>query len=112
MNITKTQFRWLLTTSIAIKIHGLFPRVHTTLYTHRSARIFRQKVSHSVRRVVGEFVEHYNTVRLHSALGYVAPKDRLDGRHQEIYALGKRTWSGKLPGVYPEDSPEFARNSL
>src|SRR5437016_14327053 len=35
------------------------------------------------RRVVAEFVEHYNTVRLHSALGYVTPKDRLEGRHQE-----------------------------
>ena len=38
------------------------------------------------RRVVGEFVEHYNTVRLHSALGYVTPRDRLEGRHQGIYA--------------------------
>lgn len=37
------------------------------------------------RRVVGEFVEHYNTVRLHSALGYVTPQDRLEGRHLEIY---------------------------
>src|SRR5947207_11100772 len=36
------------------------------------------------RRVGAEFVEHYNTVRLHSALGYVTPQDRLEGRHQEI----------------------------
>ena len=36
------------------------------------------------RRLVGQFVEHYNTVRLHSAIGYVTPKDRLDGRHQDI----------------------------
>lgn len=42
------------------------------------------------RRVVGEFVEHYNTVRLHSALGYVTPKDRLEGRHTEIYAARDR----------------------
>jgi hypothetical protein len=26
----------------------------------------------------------YNNVRLHSALGYITPKDRLQGRHQEI----------------------------
>lgn len=38
------------------------------------------------RRVVGGFVEHYNTVCLHSPLGYVAPKDRLEGRHKEIQA--------------------------
>ena len=42
------------------------------------------------RRVVGEFVEHYNTVRLHSALGYVTPRDRLEGRHTEIYAARDR----------------------
>ncbi len=38
------------------------------------------------RRLVGEFVEHYNNVRLHSAIGYVAPKDKLEGREQEIFA--------------------------
>ena len=42
------------------------------------------------RRVVGEFVEHYNTVRLHSALGYITPRDRLEGRHTEIYAMRDR----------------------
>src|SRR5437016_4634436 len=42
------------------------------------------------RRVVAEFVEHYNTVRLHSALGYVTPQDRMEGRHQEIYAARDR----------------------
>jgi transposase InsO family protein len=44
------------------------------------------------RRVVGGFVEHYNTVRLHSALGYVAPKDRMEDRHKEIQA----DWDRKL----------------
>ena len=37
------------------------------------------------RRLVGEYVAHYNTVRLHSALGYVAPKDKLEGREQAIF---------------------------
>jgi transposase InsO family protein len=36
------------------------------------------------RRIVGQFVEHYNTVRLHSAIGYVTPKDKLEGRDKEI----------------------------
>jgi putative transposase len=36
------------------------------------------------RRIVAHFVEHYNTIRLHSAIGYVTPKDRLEGRHKEI----------------------------
>ena len=38
------------------------------------------------RRLVGEYVAHYNTVRLHSAIGYVTPKDKLEGRESEIFA--------------------------
>ena len=38
------------------------------------------------RRSVSRYVEHYNTVRLHSAIGYVAPKDKLEGRETEIFA--------------------------
>jgi hypothetical protein len=32
------------------------------------------------------YVEHYNNVRLNSAVGYITPKDMLDGRQQEIHA--------------------------
>jgi transposase InsO family protein len=38
------------------------------------------------RRLVTEYVEHYNTVRLHSAIGYVTPADKLAGREPEIFA--------------------------
>jgi transposase InsO family protein len=38
------------------------------------------------RRVVEEFVTHYNTVRLHAAIGYVTPKDMLEGRQARIHA--------------------------
>jgi transposase InsO family protein len=38
------------------------------------------------RRLVGQYVEHYNTVRLHSAIGYMAPKDKLEGRDKDIVA--------------------------
>ena len=37
------------------------------------------------RRLVSAYVEHYNTVRLHSAIGYVTPQDMLEGRQQEIF---------------------------
>jgi putative transposase len=37
-------------------------------------------------RVVGKYVEHYNGVRLHSAVGYVTPNDVLAGRQQAIWA--------------------------
>ena len=38
------------------------------------------------RRIVGEYVGYYNTNRLHSAIGYVAPKDKLEGREGLIFA--------------------------
>ena len=38
------------------------------------------------RRLVAAFVEHYNTVRLHSAVGYIAPVDSLEGRGEAICA--------------------------
>ena len=36
------------------------------------------------RRLVVGYVAHYNTVRLHSAIDYVTPKDKLEGREKEI----------------------------
>jgi putative transposase len=38
------------------------------------------------RRIVAGYVAHYNNVRLHSAIGYVAPGDKLEGRDKEIFA--------------------------
>lgn len=38
------------------------------------------------RRIVDEFVQYYNNKRLHSAIGYIAPIDKLEGREKEIFA--------------------------
>ena len=38
------------------------------------------------KRFVGEYVAHYNTVRLHSAIGYVTPDDMLNGRQEQVIA--------------------------
>lgn len=37
------------------------------------------------RRVIGGYVHHYNNVRLNSAIGYIAPVDRLYDRTDEIF---------------------------
>ena len=38
------------------------------------------------RRLVADYVMHYNTIRLHSAIGYVAPADKLHGRDSVIFS--------------------------
>jgi putative transposase len=42
------------------------------------------------RRVVALYVDYYNQVRLHSALGYLTPADKLAGREKEIFARRDR----------------------
>jgi transposase InsO family protein len=38
------------------------------------------------QRLVERYVDHYNRVRLHSAIGYVTPLDKLEGRERQIFA--------------------------
>ena len=55
--------------------NGKIERWHGTL----KAEAVRPKTPlclEDARRVVGTFVEEYNTTRLHSAIGYVTPHDR------------------------------------
>jgi hypothetical protein len=37
------------------------------------------------RRLVGEYVAHYNNERLHSAIGYVTPNDKLNSKEKQIW---------------------------
>jgi transposase InsO family protein len=65
--------------------NGKIERWHKTL----KGECIRVQVPLSLddaRRLVADFVTHYNTVRLHSAIGYVTPKDKLNGRDPEIFA--------------------------
>ena len=65
--------------------NGKIERWHKTL----KAECIRPKTPLSLddaKRSVTEFVRHYNTVRLHSAIGYITPQDQLDGRAEQIFA--------------------------
>ena len=44
----------------------------------------------NARRIVADYVVHYNTIRLHSAIGYITPQDKLAGREAEIFAARDR----------------------
>jgi transposase InsO family protein len=37
------------------------------------------------RRKVAQYVDHYNTVRLHSAIAYITPADKLAGLEEVIF---------------------------
>jgi transposase InsO family protein len=64
--------------------NGKLERFHKTIKTE----CIRPGVPLSLddaRRIVEKYIEHYNTARLHSAIGYVAPADKLNGRDQVIF---------------------------
>ncbi len=65
--------------------NGKLERYHKTI----KSTCIRSKTPLSLedaRRIVTEFVIHYNNERLHSAIGYITPEDMLEGRAEMIYA--------------------------
>jgi putative transposase len=38
------------------------------------------------RRLIKNYVDHYNDTRLNSTIGYITPRDMLSGHQQEIFA--------------------------
>jgi putative transposase len=69
--------------------NGKIERWHKTL-KGECIRVKTPLSLEDARRIVAEYVAYYNEVRLHSAIGYVTPKDRLEGRQGEIFAARKR----------------------
>jgi len=66
--------------------NGKLERVNQTL----KADAIRPNAPSSLeegQRIVDNFVRHYNETRLHSAIGYVTPADKLAGREAEIWAV-------------------------
>jgi putative transposase len=65
--------------------NGKIERWHKTI----KGDCIRVKVPLSLddaRRIVSDYIDHYNLVRLHSAIGYITPADKLAGRDKEISA--------------------------
>lgn len=69
--------------------NGKIERWHKTIKSD-AIRPARPSTLDEARALVSRFVDHYNNVRLHSALGYVAPADLLAGRQPEILAARDR----------------------
>lgn len=64
--------------------NGKIERFHQTLKNES----IRQKVPLSLEnaiKIVGEYIEEYNGKRLHSAIGYITPNDKMAGKADEIW---------------------------
>jgi putative transposase len=64
--------------------NGKLERWHKSLKSE-AIRPFCPGTLNEARRRIAAYVEHYNHVRLHSALGYVTPADKLYGLAQVIF---------------------------
>jgi putative transposase len=65
--------------------NGKIERYHRTI----KSDCIRERHIESIedaRRVVQQYVTHYNEVRLHSAIGYVTPHTKLAGKEKEVFA--------------------------
>ena len=64
--------------------NGKIERWHRTL-KGESIRTTVPLSLDDARRIVADYVQHYNSVRLNSAIGYITPQDMLAGRQQVIF---------------------------
>ena len=65
--------------------NGKLERYHKTI-KGECIRVQVPLALEDARRIVTDYVTHYNHVRLHSAIGYVTPNDRLLGNDAAIHA--------------------------
>jgi transposase InsO family protein len=64
--------------------NGKLERYHKTI----KSECIRPKVAlclEEAREQIAEYIRYYNEERLHSAIGFIAPKDKLEGRDQQIF---------------------------
>lgn len=69
--------------------NGKLERYHQTI-KGTCIRVKTPLSLEDARDIVADFVDHYNTRRLHSAIDYITPKDKLEGRAEAILS-GRET---------------------
>ena len=69
--------------------NGKIERFHKTI-KGECIRVLVPLSLDDAQRIVTDYVAHYNEARLHSAIGYVTPKDKLLGNDAAIFAARDR----------------------
>ncbi|MBM4360964.1 MAG: IS3 family transposase [Deltaproteobacteria bacterium] len=67
-----------------LQSNGKLERFHKTIKSE-GIRPMTPLTLEDARKVVGEFIRRYNEERLHSGIGYVTPKTRIEGRHEAVF---------------------------
>jgi putative transposase len=65
--------------------NGKLERYHKTIKS-TCIRVNTPLSLDDCQRLVADFVDRYNNIRLHSAIGYITPIDKLQGRAEKILA--------------------------
>src|SRR5690606_2739935 len=83
--ISQWQATHVMTSPYYPQSNAKLERSHQTI-TARAIRPLTPLTLEGAKRITSDFIEYCNDTRLHSAIGYVSPKARLEGRHKEIHA--------------------------
>jgi len=83
--LSQWQASHVLTSPYYPQSNGKLERFHQTLKKHAIRPLTPLDLA-DAKRITGDFIDYYNTTRLHSAIGFIAPFDRLNGLHRTIQA--------------------------
>lgn len=65
--------------------NGKIERWHRSIKSD-ALRRYEPSDPEQAQKIIEDYVSHYNGIRLHSAIGYITPADKLAGREAEIWA--------------------------
>ncbi|MDQ0291583.1 integrase core domain-containing protein [Oligosphaera ethanolica] len=84
--LTLSGFTYCITSPYYPQSNGKQERFHGSLKSERLNHKHLNDFDYA-EKVIDDYVDYYNNVRLHSAIGYVTPRDMLEGRAPAIQAL-------------------------
>ncbi|MDQ0289471.1 transposase InsO family protein [Oligosphaera ethanolica] len=105
--LTLSGFTYCNTSPYYPQSNGKQERFHGSLKSERLNRKHLNDFDYA-EKVIDDYVDYYNNVRLHSAIGYVTPRDMLEGHAPVIQALR----SQKLKDARERRRMAFQENKL